>query len=305
MPVPTLNLLSNCALCPRECGVNRVDGELGFCGAGELPKVARIALHHWEEPSISGTKGSGTVFFSGCNLKCCFCQNYVLSHESFGKEIGADQLATKFILLQQQGAHNINLVTGSHFAPQIAAAIQNAKKLGLTIPIVYNSSAYEKTSTLHLLEGLVDIYLPDLKYNSATMSNRYSHAPDYFEIASSAIMEMIRQCGEVKLDQNGIMISGVMVRHLVMPGGTDDSIQCLEWLKHNLPPGIYISLMAQYLPLPEIKLPAELAHPLTATEYEKVCAKLFELELEDGYVQELEAATVEFVPAFDLTGVDD
>lgn len=296
-------LMSNCKLCPRNCCVNRTIGQLGFCNAGLHIKVARVALHHWEEPPISGERGSGTIFFSSCNLKCCFCQNYKISHEGFGKELSIPELAQKFIYLQSMGAHNINLVTGAPYVPQIAQAIKIARAIGLAVPVVYNTSSYEKVDTLKLLNGLVNIYLPDLKFVSPELGNKYLGAANYFAVASSAILEMVRQCGPVVIDENGLMRSGVIIRHLVMPGMAEDSLRCMEWVKDNLPSGVYFSLMAQYLPFYEAKKYPEINRRLTEEEYHAVINKLAELELEDGFVQDLNSASEEFVPDFDLTGI--
>jgi putative pyruvate formate lyase activating enzyme len=296
-------LLSNCDLCPRNCHVNRTQGQLGYCDAGLQPKIARIALHAWEEPPISGVKGSGAIFFSNCNLKCCFCQNYKISHQGFGKEVPVPTLAQKFLQLQSMGAHNINLITGAPYAPQIAQAIQIAKGMGLAVPVVYNTSAYEKVDTLRLLEGLVNIYITDLKYIAPELGKEYSDAPNYFAVASAAIQEMARQCGPAVFDEHGLMRSGLLVRHLVMPGKADDSLRCLEWIKYNLPAGIYTSIMSQYLPFYNAKNHQEIGRKLTQEEYDQVTAKITELGLENGFVQELEAASEEYIPEFDLTGV--
>lgn len=297
-------ILTSCDLCPRNCHVNRTMGQKGFCGAGIQPKIARIALHPWEEPPISGTNGSGTIFFSQCNLKCCFCQNYTISHEGFGKEISVLTLAQKFIQLQSQGAHNINLVTGAPYVPQIAQAIQIAREMmGLTIPVVYNTSAYEKVDTLHLLEGLVNIYIPDLKFIDPGLGNEFCEAPNYFAVASSAILEMVRQCGPVVLDDDGLMRSGVLLRHLVMPGKIEDSLRCLEWIKYNLGNQVYTSIMAQYIPFYNAKNHPEINRKVTLEEYNRVVSKLEELDFENGFIQELEAASEDYIPEFDLTGV--
>ncbi|HBF38973.1 MAG TPA: radical SAM protein, partial [Firmicutes bacterium] len=276
--------MSSCELCPRNCHVDRNKNVSGFCGAGIRPKIARIALHHWEEPPISGERGSGAIFFSNCNLKCCFCQNYTISQENFGREISIDELAEKFLYLQYSGAHNINLVTPSHFVPQIALAIRIARLMGLKIPIVYNTSAYEKVETLRLLEGLIDVYLPDLKCVSPEVGRQYYGAPNYFAFASSAILEMIRQVGPVVLDDEGIIRSGVIVRHLIVPNGVPDSIRCLEWAKEYLPQGVYISLMAQYIPFYHAVKHPEINRRLTNEEYQAVVDKMSELEFEDGFV---------------------
>ncbi len=294
---------TGCRLCPRSCAVNRVAGDIGYCGGSNDLQVARIALHHWEEPIISGSNGSGTIFFSGCNLRCIFCQNYRISHQGYGKTLSTQALAEKFLELEAKGAHNINLVTGAHFVPQLVETIRQARSNGLRIPIVYNSSGYETVAALQILNGLIDVYLPDLKYYAAQLSERYADAPDYFAVATAAILEMIRQCGPVVLDDQGIIRSGVMIRHLILPGCGTDSQRCLRWIKENAPDGVYVSLMAQYLPLPGLELPAELQRRLNQAEYDAVVEELFRLGLEDGYVQELDSADEAYIPDFDLTGV--
>jgi putative pyruvate formate lyase activating enzyme len=296
-------IMSDCDLCPRNCHVNRNDGALGFCGAGIEPKLARVALHYWEEPPISGEHGSGAIFFSNCNLKCCFCQNYTISHEGLGREVTIDELAEKFLYLQYNGAHNINLVTPAHYVPQIAAAIRMARLMGLKIPFVYNTSSYEKVETLKMLEGLVDIYLPDLKCVSPEVGKLYYGAPNYFAFASSAILEMIRQVGPVILDDQGIMRSGVIVRHLILPDGVEDSFRCLEWAKEYLPSGVYLSVMAQYIPFFKAGKHPEINRRISEAEYQAVVDKMTELDFEDGFMQGLESASEDYVPNFDLTGV--
>ncbi len=291
-----------CQICPRKCGANRETIQ-GFCGASNEIKLARVSLHLWEEPCISGDQGSGTVFFTGCSLQCVFCQNYAVSQQGFGEYITIETLVDKFIMLEGLGAHNINLVTAGHFLPQIIETITRARKVGLKVPIVYNSSGYETVESLKKLQGLIDIYIPDLKYLSPTLSRKYSKAEDYFSIASQAILEMVRQCGPIILDQNGRASSGVIIRHLVLPGAVNDSIACMQWIKQNIPDGVYLSLMAQYLPLEGNVLPLELNRKLFQAEYDQVVAELFRLGFEDGYVQELDSATTEYIPKFDLTGV--
>ncbi|WP_424337418.1 radical SAM protein [Hydrogenispora ethanolica] len=298
-----MEALAHCRLCPRNCGADRESGATGYCGADANLRIARIGLHHWEEPIISGNNGSGTIFFSGCNLRCVFCQNAPISHNGFGKNLSIEALAVKLLELESRGAHNINLVTAGHFAPQVAETIRQARSLGLAIPIVYNSSGYESLASFHLLKGLIDVYLPDLKFADPELSNRYAHAPDYPTVAQAAILEMVRQCGPVVLDERGLIRSGVVVRHLILPGAVADSKQCLQWMKQHLPKGVYVSLMAQYLPLSSLRLPPELNRKLTQTEYDAVLDELFSLGLEDGFVQELDSADEAYIPDFDLTGV--
>ena len=220
--------MENCMLCPRECGVNRKNGETGVCGQTAAIKAARAALHMWEEPCISGQNGSGTVFFSGCNLGCVFCQNHNIATGKAGIEISTERLAEIFLELQEKGANNINLVTAGHFLPQVAVALEMAKEQGLHIPVVYNSSGYEKAKTLKMLDGLVDIYLPDFKYMDAVLAKKYSHAQDYPEIAKEALSEMVRQVGEAEFDSRGMMKKGVIVRQLLLPGHVKDAKNVLK-----------------------------------------------------------------------------
>ena len=237
-------IIQSCALCPRACGADRTVSE-GFCGGGGRVKLARAALHFWEEPCISGNRGSGTVFFSGCPLQCCFCQNYSISAQNFGKEIPVKRLADIFLELQDQGAHNINLVTATHYVPWVLEALRLARP-ALKLPVVYNSGGYERLETLQMLEGAVQVYLPDLKYRDASLSARYSNAPDYFSQSSRAILEMYRQVGPLQMGEDGTLRRGLVVRHLVLPKAWRDSVSLLEWLAQNLPvDGFYLSLLAQ------------------------------------------------------------
>ena len=289
--------LSQCFLCPRQCGVDRRE-RTGFCGQGESPKVARAALHFWEEPCISGTRGSGTVFFSGCTLRCAFCQNYEISHEGWGKEITVQRLADIFRMLRDQGAHNINLVTATPFVPAILDALEMEHP---GIPIVWNTGGYETVETLKRLEGAVDIYLPDLKHVSPRLSKLCAGAPDYFEVASRAIAEMCRQVGEAVYDGEGIMKRGVIVRHLILPGCTGDSCRALDFIANELPAGTPVSLMRQYTPSPRCQIPG-LDRRITDQEYARVLDHFQALGL-TGYTQEKESADSAYTPPFDLTGV--
>lgn len=289
-----------CGNCPRNCNVYR-ELNTGFCGMGENPVVARAFLHKWEEPCISGTRGSGTVFFSGCNLKCVFCQNYRISQEYYGREITVEKLSEIFSELQEKGAHNINLVTPTHFVRQIRCAILKAP--GLKIPVVYNSNGYDSLECLEIMNGIVDIYLPDMKYFSPDLSLKYSCASNYFETASAAIMEMYRQVGPPVFDGEGLMQKGIIVRHLILPGHTEDSIKLLEWLSSNMPKDIYVSLMSQYIPYHKSKLYPEIDRRITAWEYEKVLRKFSKLGFKNGYIQEREAASEEFIPDFNIEGL--
>ena len=297
------NILSCCTLCPRECKVNRLKGETGLCMMTDKIKVARIAPHYFEEPPISGDKGSGAIFFSGCNLKCIFCQNYNISTNNFGKEISENKLASKMINLQKEGVHNINLVTPTHFIPQIKNSIKQAKKMGLSIPIVYNTSSYEKVDSLKMLDGLIDIYLPDLKYHDDMLAMRYSKAPNYFNIAIDAIEEMYRQVGPVVLDENGIMKKGIIVRHLLLPGHIDDSKKILEYLHLIYGNNIFISIMNQYTPLEQVKNIDELNKTVTEDEYNELIEYAISIGIDNAFVQDGETQKESFIPEFDLTGI--
>jgi len=303
MVIQVKDILNCCTLCPRECKVNRNKGEIGLCGMDSKIKVARIAPHYFEEPPISGDKGSGAIFFSGCNLKCIFCQNYNISTNNFGKEISINSLATKMVKLQKDGVHNINLVTPTHFIPQIKDSIKQAKKMGLSIPIVYNTSSYEKKESLKMLDGLIDIYLPDLKYYDDILAIRYSKAPNYFNIAIDAIEEMYRQVGPVQLDSNGIMKKGIIVRHLLLPGHIEDSKKILEYLHLIYGDNIFISIMNQYTPLEQVKNIEELNRCVTEDEYNKLIDYAVELGINNAFVQDGETQKESFIPDFDLTGI--
>ena len=293
-----------CGLCPRECKVDRTQGERGYCGQTAELYVARAALHQWEEPCLSGTIGSGTIFFTGCPLGCVFCQNLEIAAGNVGKKISVKRLAEIFLELQEQGAHNINLVTATHFVPQIAEALSLAKQNGLQIPIVYNTSSYEHVSTLRLLEGLVDIYLPDLKYRNEEWSLRYSHAADYFFYASKAIAEMVRQVGKPVLsEEDGLMKRGVIVRHLALPGKEEDSKEVIRYLYETYGEQIYISIMNQFTPMPGLREYPELNRVLTEQEYSRIVDYAIRLGVEQGYIQEGETAKESFIPSFDCEGV--
>ena len=289
--------MSVCTLCPRRCGVDR-SAKTGFCGMGETPRIARAALHFWEEPCISGVRGSGAVFFSGCTLRCAYCQNYEISHERKGQDISVSRLTDIFRELEAQGAHNLNLVTGTPFAPAILDALELYRP---KIPIVWNTSGYETLETLRRLEGAVDVYLPDLKHVSPRLAKLCAGAPDYFDAASAAIREMCRQTGEAVYDENGMMQKGVIVRHLILPGCTGDSIRALDFIADSLPKGTPVSLMRQYTPEPWCTIPG-LDRRVTDAEYQRVLAH-FEMLGLVGYTQEKEAADGCFTPKFDGTGV--
>ena len=295
-----------CDLCPRKCLVDRKKGEKGICGQTENLKVARAALHFWEEPCISGDAGSGAVFFSGCPLHCVFCQNENIANGTVGKEISLERLVDIFLELQEKRANNINLVTPGHFVPQIVKALDQARKEGLTLPVVYNTSSYETVDTIKMLEGYVDIYLPDFKYMSPVLSKKYSHAPDYAEVAKAAIAEMVRQTGKavfVNGEEDNLILSGTIVRHLTLPGCMADSMQILKYLHETYGDMIYISIMNQYTPVFEQKEYTELNRCVTRREYEKVLDYAFELGIENGFFQDGETARESFIPAFDYEGV--
>ena len=298
-----------CNLCPRDCNVDREAGKIGYCGQTDKIYVARAALHMWEEPCISGKEGSGTVFFCGCPLRCIFCQNHRIAlgkevnGERIGKEISIGRLKEIFLELQDKGANNINLVTGTHYIPQIVKALKIAKEEGLRIPIVYNTSGYEKAESLQLLEGFVDVYLPDMKYVSQELSKEYSNAPDYFEVASKALEEMTRQVGEPVFDDRGYIKKGVIVRHLVLPGSTKDSKAVLDYLWNIYGNRIYISIMNQYTPMEQIKNHPLLSRKVTKREYSKVVDYALSLGWENGFIQEGETAMESFIPGFNGVGV--
>ena len=300
----TEEIMSACALCPRECLADRSAGKKGFCGMDERIYLARAALHMWEEPCISGKEGSGAVFFSGCSLGCGFCQNRRISRGQSGKQITIEHLVDIFLNLQEQKANNINLVTAGQFLPQVAEALKRAKARGLHIPVVYNSSGYEKTEMLNMLDGLVDIYLPDLKYMSSRLGERYSHAADYFETASAAIAEMVRQTGGPDFDdKSGLMKKGVIVRHLVLPGCTADSKKVISYLYHTYGDRIYISIMNQFTPVCELSFFPELNRRITAREYEKIVDYALDIGVENGFIQEGNTAEESFIPEFDGEGL--
>lgn len=291
-----------CTLCPRHCGVDR-SLFTGRCGVGDSVKLARAALHFWEEPCVSGEQGSGTIFFSGCPLGCIFCQNHTISAGHFGKEVSIERLAQIFLELQQQGANNINLVTAGHFVPQVIDALDRVRHQ-LHIPVVYNSSGYETVQTLRMLAGYVDVYLPDLKFYSPERSARYCSAPDYFAVASAAVQEMFAQTGPVQLDSRGIIQKGTIVRHMVMPDGVEDSMDILSWIAEHLPlDDILVSVMSQYTPFYKSADYPEINRPLLPQEYERVLDWMECMGIENGFVQELSSAKEEYTPDFSLQGI--
>lgn len=296
-------MMSRCILCPRRCGADRRGGQRGRCGMTDQVQAARAALHMWEEPCISGEEGSGTVFFSGCALGCVYCQNHEIALGKAGKTISLERLTEIFLELQEQKANNINLVTAGHFLPQVVYALEQAKNRGLTVPIVYNTGGYETVEAVRMLEGLVDIYLPDMKYMSREMAGRYSGAPDYFEVASAALAEMVRQTGSPAFDERDMMRRGVIVRHLLLPGGLADSKNVVRYLYETYGDSIYISIMNQYTPLPHVAAWPELNRKITEREYDALVDYAIELGVENGFIQEGETASESFIPAFESEGI--
>lgn len=296
--------MSDCTLCPRRCHANRAAGQTGFCGQTAQLRAARAALHFWEEPCISGDCGSGTVFFSGCSLQCIFCQNHEIALGESGKVISVERLSQIFLELQEKGAANINLVTAGHFIPQVCRALELSKADGLSIPIVYNTGSYEEAASLRLLEGLVDIWLPDLKYFSGDLSARYSSAPDYFQVATAAIAEMFRQTPAAVFDSGtGLMRRGIIVRHLMLPGQAADSKKILRYLHTTYGDAIYISIMNQYTPLAGVSGLPELNRRVTPEEYRRVLDFADRIGIENGFMQEDGTAAESFIPPFDYEGI--
>ncbi|WP_178667609.1 radical SAM protein [uncultured Eubacterium sp.] len=289
-----------CNQCPRKCNVDR-ENAFGYCKAPNAYKLARASLHFWEEPCISGKNGSGTVFFSGCNLGCVFCQNYEISHNCKGVEVSEERLIRIFEHLVDEGANNINLVNPTHYAVGLAHTL---KKYKPPVPVVYNTSGYDSVDTLRLLDGLVDIYLPDFKYIRNDRALRYSRAEDYPQFAMSALREMKRQVGDDVFDENGIMKRGMIIRHLVLPGNTNSSIQALDYLAENFG-DTYISVMAQYVPCTDLSDYKEINRKITEREYDKVVNHILDLGLEKVFLQTLESATEDYIPDFDLSGIVD
>ncbi len=287
----------SCGLCPRNCGVNRNLGQIGACGESATIRISRASLHMWEEPCISGDKGSGTVFFTGCPLHCVFCQNSAISDGENGVSITVDELADVFLKLQDMDALNINLVTPTHFVPGIVSALEKAKSHGLHIPVVYNTSSYENVEALKMLSGLVDVYLPDLKYKSAELSLKYSHAKDYFEVAARAIDEMVKQVGTVESEFPKIK-KGVIVRHLILPGFTEDSKEIISYLYNKYGDDIFMSIMNQFTPLPGLENYPEINRKVTKAEYNEVIDYALSLGVTNAFVQEEGTAEESFIPDF-------
>jgi putative pyruvate formate lyase activating enzyme len=294
--------LASCDICPRECRVNRLQNELGYCHSGHLPIVSAVCAHHGEEPAISGTRGSGTVFFGNCNMRCAYCQNYQISQDwrkQKSREMDCRSLAEKMLYLQDGlGCHNINFVSPSHFVPQLLRAVVEAVSRGLRVPLVYNSGGYDSVASLRGLDGVISIYLPDLRYASDRWARKFSHAPDYVARARQAIKEMYRQVGDLVVDQSGVAQKGLIVRHLILPNGLAGSQQSLTWLVREFSPTVAVSIMSQYMPMhraPRIPL---LARKITVEEHEKVLQLLDDLGIENGWVQEMGAAE-EYLPDFE------
>ena len=294
-------MLDKCTICPHNCKVNRLIGNKGRCKCDDKIKVALASLHMFEEPCISGTNGSGTVFFSNCNLNCIYCQNYEISQLGKGKEVSIKELAGIFIQQQEKGAHNINLVTPTMYVYQIIDAIKIAKENGLKIPIIYNSNGFENVETIKLLNGYIDVYLPDLKYYTNELSKKYSNVDNYFEYSTKAIQEMYKQVGNAAFNKDGLITKGVIIRHLVLPNHIQNTKNILKWISNNMPKDIYVSIMAQYFPTYKAKEDNLINRKLTNKEYKEVVNYLYSLDLKNGYIQELGKHEEEYVPNFNLS----
>ena len=298
-----MNKYENCLLCPRKCGINRSTGQTGVCGVSSEIKVARAALHYWEEPCISGKRGSGAVFFSGCSLHCVFCQNREISDGKEGKVISKERLSDIFIELAGKGANNINLVTPGQYIPDIVWAVNDAKSRGMKLPIIYNTSGYENVTELKLLEGIVDVYLPDFKYMDSTLSARYSRAKDYPSVAKQALSEMVRQQPDVVIDDaTGLIQKGVIVRQLILPGHLNDAKAVLKYLYDTYHDHVYISMMSQFTPI-ALKDYPEINRTVTKREYERLVNYALEIGITNAFIQEGDVAKDSFIPAFDCEGV--
>ena len=291
----------NCMLCGHRCGADRAENETGFCSMGETAVLSKVMLHKWEEPCISGTNGSGAIFFAGCSLRCAFCQNWENSHMHKGLPVDIDRLRDIFDELADQGAHNINLVNPTHFVPFIQKAFKRYQK---RIPVVYNTHGYDSLDALHRMDGIVDVYLPDLKYTYSLPARRYSSAPNYFEVAKVAIDEMFRQVGPVQYDENGLLKKGVIIRHLVLPGQIDSAKDVIDYVADHFEKGsVLFSLMSQYIPCGEATRYPEINRRLTQEEYDEVAQYLMDSPIDNGFMQELDSADEQYVPDFDLSGV--
>lgn len=306
METESFEELDCCHLCPRSCGVDRNQGETGVCGTDSSVYLARAALHMWEEPCISGRTGSGAVFFSGCSLRCVYCQNYKIANMQVGKKVSVKRLARIFLELQEKGAANINLVSPSHYLPQVRKALELARKSGLSIPAVYNCSGYEKTEALRQLKGVIDIYLTDFKYMDASLARRYSGAEDYPETARAALAEMFRQHPETVFDSQGMMQKGIIVRHLLLPGALENAKAAVKYVYEVYKDKVWLSLLNQYTPFPRLKKNyPELAVKVTQRQYEKLVDYAVSLGVENGFIQEGETAKESFIPDFNYEGIEE
>lgn len=296
-------MLEKCQICPRDCKVNRLLGNKGYCKCDDKIKIALVSTHNYEEPCISGKNGSGTIFFSNCNLNCVFCQNHEISQEGKGVEVSTERLAEIFIEQQDRGVNNINLVTPTMYVYQIIEAIKKARNKGLNIPIIYNSNGYENVETIKMLKGYIDVYLPDLKYYNDILAVKYSKAPKYFEIATEAIKEMINQVGNPVFNEEGIIQRGVIIRHLILPNHIQNSKNILKWIKENLNEDVYVSVMAQYFPTYKAKQIDGMDRKINKKEYNEVEKYLYTLDIKNGYMQDLGKHEEEYVPDFNLSNI--
>lgn len=293
--------LEKCEICPHKCKVNRNIGNKGRCKCDDKIMVALASVHYYEEPCLSNINGSGTIFFTNCNLNCVYCQNYEISQQGKGKAVTIEELAQIMLKQQEKGVNNINLVTPTMYAYQIVRAIEIARKSGLKIPIIYNTNGYENIETIRALKGYIDIYLPDLKYYSDDLARKYSHIDNYFSIATKAIEEMYKQVGKTEFNSEGIMQKGIIIRHLVLPNHIQNTKHILKWIKNNMPKDVYVSIMAQYFPTYKAKEDEFINRKLNKKEYKEIENYLYTLDLKNGYIQELGEHEEEYVPNFDLT----
>ena len=296
-------MLDKCMICPRNCKVNRLNGQKGYCRSSDKMKIALASVHKFEEPCISGSEGSGTIFFSNCNLKCIYCQNHDISQENVGKEVSVERLAQIMLEQQNRNVNNINLVTPTMYVYQIIDSIKIAKENGLKIPIIYNSNGYENIDTIKMLNGYIDVYLPDLKYYLDEVAIKYSDAPNYFNIATKAIKEMYNQVGNVKFDERGIIQKGVIIRHLILPNHIKNTKNILKWIKDNFDDKVFVSVMAQYFPTYKAKDDDLINRKLSIREYREIENYIYSLDLKNGYMQELGKHEEEYVPKFDLSNL--
>ena len=295
-----IELLKKCEICPHKCKIDRTQNQIGRCKSKDTVKIAKASVHQYEEPCISGENGSGTVFFSNCNLSCEFCQNYEISQKGIGKEISIERLAEIFLEQQEKGVNNINLVSPTSYAVQIIEAIKIAKSKGLHLPIIYNTNGYENVETIKMLNGYIDVYLPDLKYAEEELARKYSKIENYFNIATSAIKEMYSQVGTNEYDENGIIKKGIIIRHLILPNHTENSKKVLKWIKENMPDDITVSVMAQYFPTYKAKNIDDINRTITKHEYQKIENYLYMLNIKNGYIQELGKNEEMYVPVWDI-----